>query len=72
VKLIRQDDYDTYSKWYENETYGREAPSVRRRHADKIRRKDLAYENGGYIRVAPTIPIYNKLHDIENAGEVTT
>ena len=62
-----QDEYDNHIEWYEKQIYGKEAPSSKYRRADRIRHKDLAYESGGYIRIAPTI----NLSETEQTGSIT-
>ena len=48
-KMYQEHDLECIE--YEHETYGRTVPSVRRQEADRIRRRDLAYEYGGYAKI---------------------
>ena len=55
VRNNRHDEYDTYIEWYENQINNKEVPSVRYRQIDKIRHKNLAFENGEYDIIASKI-----------------
>ena len=55
--MYMQDEYEVFVKWFESQSRSREAPSIKYRRADRIRRKDLAFEYGGYERIAPTIAL---------------
>ena len=49
--MYRLEEQERLALRYERLSYSKEAPSVKYREIDKIRRKDLAYEYGGYKKV---------------------
>lgn len=60
MKIEKHDEYEAYIEWLESQSQSKELPSRRYKRSDRIRQKDLAYESGGYAKVAPTIVLKNE------------